>query len=156
MKLPSGSLAGGAEREEATVQRCGSPPPPHSREAYGLHQDAARTGLGVVAVEPFKCPDCPLTFGQEKMLQGHMIFSSSKCRCKIFSKKLNLCANHSDKRSSKVNILIWCSYLEFLVLHPENVLGMVYTHLYLGLRQGLGPNNARVWLAILMPNALHQ
>jgi hypothetical protein len=95
-------LAEAAEREEATVQRCGSPPPPCSCEAYGLLQDATSAGLGVVTVEPFECPDCPLKLGREKTLQGHMIFSSSKCRCKIFSKKLNLCVNHSDKRSLKL------------------------------------------------------
>jgi hypothetical protein len=87
MELPFRSLAGGAERKEATVQRCGSPPPPRSREAYGLLQDTSRAGLGVVSEEPFDCPDCTLKFGREKTLQGHIIFSSSKCRCKIFSKK---------------------------------------------------------------------
>jgi len=34
IELPSGSLAGGARREEAIVQQHGSPSPPRSREAY--------------------------------------------------------------------------------------------------------------------------
>jgi len=34
IELPSGSLAGGARREEAIIQQHGSPSTPRSREAY--------------------------------------------------------------------------------------------------------------------------
>ncbi|KAG2557079.1 hypothetical protein PVAP13_8NG183100 [Panicum virgatum] len=71
IELPSGSLASGAGKEAATISQRGSPPL-LSREAYGLLRDAEKIGLGVVAAEPFKCSACPLKFGREKTLRGHM------------------------------------------------------------------------------------
>ncbi|OEL20477.1 hypothetical protein BAE44_0018506 [Dichanthelium oligosanthes] len=49
-----------------------SPPPRRSREAYGLLRDAAQSGLGFVAAEPYMCTICSRSFGREKKLQAHM------------------------------------------------------------------------------------